>query len=210
MKRFLTLVLLLLVPALVIGKASVGGTTAPDGAAIQLDLPGTEHLKNKGGSDGAGLCVFTSISHSSRWQSVGVLDDFRDWMTKHPGGGYPRKVDAMIAQICKERGVPKPDYLQVEGNDLSILKEACKSGRMPGITYCYSPTGRYNGQRIAHMTSLVHADDKGNFCVLDNNYPGANNYEWMDEATFKKVYTGGGGGWCVILLPAGPPPIPHN
>ncbi len=80
---------------------------------------------------------------------------------------------------------------------------------MPGVTYSFSPTKRYGGARIAHMVSLVHADDQW-FCVLDNNYPGLDKYEWMSPAEFLKTYTGGGGGWAVILLDRGPPPLPWN
>ncbi len=187
--------------------ASVGGPRNADGTELQCDLPGDQHLKNCGGSDGAGLCVFTSISHSARWQNVDVLKDFRDWMRHHPGGGYPKKVDQMIASICKEKGVPRPDYVQAEGSGLEILKAACKSGRMPGVTYSFSPTGRYGGARISHMVSLPHADDRW-FVVLDNNFP--QTYEWMSPAEFQKTYTGGGGGWCVVLLSPAPPPPPHQ
>jgi hypothetical protein len=190
--------------------AKVGGPVAPDGTTeINCDLPGDLHLKNKGGSDGAGLCVFTSIAHSARWQNVPSLEDFRDWMTKHPGGGYPQKVTQMILRKCQETGVPEPAYVQVEGKDLEILKLACKTGRMPAVTYSYSPTGRYGGGRIAHMVSLPHADNAW-FCVLDNNYPGVDAYEWMSPDEFQKTYSAGGNGWSVILLSPGPPPVPRN
>src|SRR4051812_23148361 len=95
-----------------VAKAVVAGNVAPDGTEIQIDLPAERHLKNKGGSDGSGLCVFTSIQHSADWQSVLPLQDFRDWMTRRPGGGYPQKVEKMIDALCKEKGVPVPDYLQ--------------------------------------------------------------------------------------------------
>lgn len=154
-------------------------------------------------------CVFTSINHSAYWQNVEVLQKFRDWMTKHPGGGYPSKVDKMIKQVCQESGVPVPDYIQIEGGDLEPLKLACRTGRMPGITYCFSPSGRYGGQRIAHMVSLVHLDDKW-AAILDNNYPGEDKLEWLTIDEFKRTYMGNGGGWGVILLNPGPPPIPCN
>ena len=188
--------------------AAVAGPIAPDGTEIQCDLPLSMHLRNKGGSDGAGLCVFTSIEHAAKWQGVAALDGFRDWMTRHPGGGYPSKVDRMIDKICGERGVEKPQYIQVEGRDLEILKLACKTGRMPSVTYGRSPTGRYGGRLIYHLVSLPHADGK-TFAVLDNNYPG--NYEWMTPEEFTRAYTAAGGnGWAVILLDDGPPPPPFN
>lgn len=189
--------------------ARVGGPVSADGVEVQIDLPGDQHLRNVGGSDGAGLCVFTSIDHSARWQNVQPLIGFRDWMRKHPGGGYPTKVDQMISRICQEKNTPKPEYIQIEGSDTSLLVKACQAGLMPAITYGISPTGRYGGQRIPHMVSLMHADGN-NFVILDNNYPGVERYEWMNATEFKRSYTIVGGGWAVILLPPGPPPIPKN
>jgi hypothetical protein len=194
--------------------ASVGGPIAPDGSEIQVDLPGELHRKNSGGmgpggpGTGSGLCVFTSIEHAAIWQNVTQLNGFQKWMTSKPGGGYPEKVDKMIAEFCAERKLPVPKYLQVQGNDLEILKLALNTGRMPGITYSYSPSGRYGGQRIAHMVNLVHGDGK-NWCVLDNNFPGADKYEWMNTQEFVRAYTAGEG-WSVILLSPPPPPSPRN
>lgn len=206
LNRFLPLLALLAVSGAALG-ATVGGNVAPDGKTeVHCDLPQHEHLRNKGGSDGAGLCVFTSIDHSARWQNVPALVGFRDWMTRYPGGGTPTKVDAKIKELCRERAVNEPAYLQYVGKDLDILKLACQSGRMPGVTYRYSPTGRYGGQKIWHMVTLVHADDKY-FAILDNNYPGS--IEWMTPAEFRPVFTEGGG-WAFVLLNPGPPPPPKN
>lgn len=197
-------------------EAKVGGPISPDGQEeIQCDLPGELHKRNTGGigprgpGSGAGLCVFTSIEHSAIHQNVPELLGFQKWMTHRPGGGYPEKVDKMVSVFCKERGVPVPRYLQVEGGDMEILKLACKTGRMPGVTYCWSPTGRYSGKYIAHMVNIVHASDEW-ACVLDNNYPGEDRYEWMSWSEFRKTFMGNGGGWAVILLPPGPPPAPTN
>lgn len=187
-------------------SASVGGLETPEGAPAQCPMPPEQRLKNKGGSDGSGLCVFTSIAHSARWQGVEVLQDFRDWMTKHPGGGYPTKVDSMIEKICKERSVEKPRYIQVQNGDLDILIKACQTRRMPAITYSFSPSGRYSGGRISHMVSLIHADGKF-WGILDNNY--IEEIEWLSTEEFTKTF-GGKSGWAVILLDAGPPPDPRN
>lgn len=189
--------------------ARVNGRENVDGVKIQCDLPGSLHLRNTGGSDGAGLCVFTSIAHSARWQNIPLLVDFRDWMRKYPGGGYPEKVTAKINQIAKEKGVEPPEYIQVVNRDLEILRKACASGRMVCVTYSVSPTGRYGGSRIAHMVNLVHAD-KDNFVILDNNYPGDNSYEWLNEEEFLRTYAGRGSGWAVIFLTPGPPPAPMD
>lgn len=191
--------------------AKVLGRVHEDGTEIRCDLDPALHQKNTGGSDGAGLCVFASMRHTGLWQGDEVFTELFHWMKKHPGGSYPQKTDQMIAKFCQEKGLPKPRYLQVEGGDLEILKKACKSGRMPSVTYSYSPSGRYGGSRISHMVSLPHADDR-HFVVLDNNYPGRADkeevYEWLTPAEFAKVYDPG---WAVILLdPPGPPARPYN
>src|SRR4051812_43190599 len=145
------LLALLVVPIL---GATVGGPVAPNGTEIACDLPKDLQVKNRGGSDGAGLCVFASLKHSSQWQNIDATRSIFEWMFNHPGGGWPEKVDQVIAQICKEKGSPRPDYIQVQGKDLAILKLASKTGRMPAVTYSVSPTGRYGGRTIAHMVSL--------------------------------------------------------
>jgi len=188
--------------------AVVNGYRSPSGADIHCDLPGLFHIKNRGGSDGLGLCVFASLSHSSEWQNLPTRHFF-EWMKKHPGGGWPEKVDKMIKKYCDEKGIDVPDYVQIQSDDLEVLKLACQTGRMPGVTYSFSPTGRYGGAKIAHMVSLVHADDEW-FAVLDNNYPGDNKIEWMSPNEFLRTYKGGRTGWCVIFLDSGPPPLPYN
>ncbi len=221
--RYLAAGLLLLLPTLAIPTnarddseftPSIFGATvskepvAPDGTQIQNDLPIVLHTRNRGGSDGAGLCVMTSIQHSAFWQNVELLWNFQQWASQYPGGSYPSKVDKQIDQLAKQRGMDKPRYIQVESADIEVLKLACKTGRIPGVTYSFSPSGRYGGARIAHMVTLLHADDKW-FCVMDNNFP--QTYEWMSPAEFQRSYTGGGRtGWSVIFLDPGPPPCPKN
>jgi hypothetical protein len=64
-----------------------GGRTSPDGAEeIQIDLPGSQQMKNTGGKDGAGLCVFASMRHSGRWCDEPVFSGLFEWMKRHPGG----------------------------------------------------------------------------------------------------------------------------
>lgn len=142
-------------------------------------------------------------------QNVPALLEFPKWLIQKgiPGGGYPQKVADLIPQIAKDRGMPTPDYIQVEGGDLEILKLAAKTGRFPCVTYAVSPTGRYSGQRIAHMVNAPAAGAGGKWwAVLDNNYVGADAYEWMSESEFARAYAPG---WAVILLNPGPPPPPR-
>lgn len=185
---------------------------AKDGTPVHIDLPPALHLRNTGGSDGSGLCVFTSINHSAYYQNSILLQDFQKWMRQFPGGGWPEQVDRKIKELARARKDQTPAFIQIETNDLDILRTACRTGRSPGVTYSFSPTGRYNGQRISHMVSLVAAaagkgpDGKGWWCILDNNYP--KSYEWMSEGQFLRTYSRGRQGWAVILLDPGPPPVP--
>ena len=179
-----------------------GGRTSPDGAEeIQIDLPGSQQMKNTGGKDGAGLCVFTSIEHSGRWQNVDSILGLQQKMTREQGGGYPSKVEKMLAKYCDGA-----QYLQYEGSDPALIKLALTTGRMPSVTYGYSP--RYSG-KIAHMVNAVHLTERW-AAILDNNFPGDTKYEWMTPAEFKKRWVSGGGGWCVVVLAPPPPPMPYN
>lgn len=195
----------LLTPISAIDRATIGGTTSPDGVEVQIDLPREFQLRNRGGSDGAGLCVFASLQHAARWQDVEPLTEIFEWMTTRPGGGWPEKVDRVIDDLCRARKVAKPAYLQIEGTDLDLLRRACRTGRMPAVTFSFSPAGRYGGARISHMVNLVHVDEH-RIAILDNNFPGS--IEWMTPAQFLRTYTGGRKGWAVILLADGPPPPP--
>lgn len=188
--------------------ATVGGNIAPDGRQIHNDLPEDLHRRNTS-SRGQGCCVFTSIHHAALWQDVPALHEFPKWLQAKglPGGGYPGNVKERITKICKERGVPEPAYIQVEGRDLEILKLACRSGRIPAVTYMRSPTGRYGGSGIAHMVSMPHCDEKY-VGILDNNY--IHSIEWMSPDEYLRVCNGGRDYWAVILLDAGPPPAPEN
>jgi hypothetical protein len=202
--RLVVLLSLLHPLAAAAGPSQVGGRLSPDGKEeIALDLPGSEHMKNVPGRDGAGCCVFTSIEHAGRWANVEQLRGFQQKVAKNePGGGWPSKLDRMLAKYA-----PQVEYVQYSGTDPSILRLALKTGRMPGVTYGYSP--RYGG-RIAHMVNLVHLSDRW-AAVLDNNFPGENQYEWMSPGEFLYRWKlGDTQGWAVIPLAPPPPPIPVN
>lgn len=203
MPRLSALAAIVFLP-LTLAAGSVG-PASPSGAQPQLDFP-TELQRRNTESKGLGLCVFTSIHHASVFQDTWATQEFPKWIKDHgiAGGGYPQKVDSLIKQIAADRKVPVPDYVQVEGKDLEILRLACRTGRMPCVTYSYSCTGRYGGQRIAHMVNLVNADAQW-FTILDNNYPGQSNYEWDSPAEFSRAYADG---WSVIFLDEPPPPVP--
>lgn len=176
--------------------------TSPAGTRATVDLPTAQHMRNVGGSDGAGLCVFTSIQHAAYWQGVNTLDGFREWMRRRPGGGWPGKVDQMLSQFCREKGIPVPDYVQHTGGDDAFLELALLTDRMPSVTY----DGRDDFYRsfIYHMVNLAHMDAT-RAAIIDNNRPGV--WLWMTRADFLNRWRGSNGGWAVVLL--APPPPPH-
>lgn len=180
---------------------------SPDGVKAVIDLPTARHIKNVGGSDGAGLCVFTSVQHSADWQNVRTLDGFREWMRRRPGGGWPQKLDEMLAQFCRERGVSVPQYIQHTGGDESFLELALQTDRFPAVTYAGMDDfyrDRFNRPaQIAHMVNVAHLDDKW-AAIIDNNRPGV--WVWMSRRDFLTRWRANDGGWAVVLLDAPPPP----
>lgn len=205
--RTITAILAVLLSLHASGATVTKTAVAPDGTEIQCDLPVDLQVRNRGGSDGAGLCVFASLKHAAVWQNVEALESIFEWMFTHPGGGWPEKVDQVIGQICKDKGVPKPDYIHIHGSDLEPIKLALKTGRIVCVTYSFSPSGRYGGQKIAHMVNVLHCDDQ-RVCLLDNNFPGT--YEWMTPQEFLRSYAYRGPGWAIVFLAEGPPPAPFN
>jgi len=192
-KKFLAIALLLFV-----GQA-VAGPVAPDGKTeVQVDYPAHQQFHNIGGTDGAGLCVFCSGEFMAGWQNVRQLKGWVQWMHKtHRGGGWPAKVDKMIAEYCATKNAPIPDYIQYEGSDVEVLDLALKTGRMAAVTY--GPD---------HMVDLIHFDQNYG-CFLDNNHPGK--FIWMTRAdAIRKMKAGGRKYWMWTLLAPPPPPVPHN
>lgn len=180
-----------------------GGKTSPDGTTqIQCDLPRSQKMHNVGGTDGAGLCVFTSIDWAMIYQNEPAGRHFRKDMEGERGGGWPEKVTKMMAKYA-----PEVQYIQDTSGDPEILKAILASGRIACVTYCGYDCHYQGG--IAHMVCLVSYDDKW-ACVSDNNYCEDTQFVWMSPDEFVKRWRGNGGGWVVCLLSPPPPPIPHN
>jgi hypothetical protein len=171
-----------------------GGAVSPDGKTeVVCDLPVEMRHRNRGGSDGIGLCVFASIDHAALWsndvQTIGLFQK----MFKEPGGGYPSKVQAMMKKYA-----PGAAYLQYEGRDPSVLEMALKTGRMPSVTY--------GGD---HMVNLIYLGNVWAAC-LDNNAVGEKEIRWFKRDQFLRVWCAGGNGWAVVLLCPRPPVPPRN
>jgi hypothetical protein len=201
MKRWFSIPWLLLILTTGASAAPVlGGAVSPDGQTkIAIDFPLALRHHNTAGRDGAGLCVFWSITHAARWQKETPLEDLGTLMEKEKGGGWPERVDKVLTKYGAE-----VDYAQYEGRDPVALKVALSGKRMPCVTY----SGRdphYKGS-IAHMVNLVHFDERW-VAILDNNYIGVNDLVWMTPDEFLERWRGKGSGWAIFLLhePPNPP-----
>ncbi len=205
MRKLLSLAALVVLSGAVLAFDPRPEPISPDGTRAVIDLPTSQHMRNVGGSDGSGLCVFTSIQHAAYWQNVRDLDGFRAWMQRRPGGGWPQKVDQMFAQFSREKGVNAAAYLQHTGGDESFLELALKTDRVPCVTYA----GRddFYGGRIAHMVNLAHLDAT-RAAIIDNNRPGV--WLWMTRSEFLSRWRDMQGGWAVVLLADPPPPLPES
>jgi hypothetical protein len=194
-------------------KAKIGGNIAPDGKTeIQCDFP-ADKMRQNTTSQGQGCCVWTSIHHAAVWQNCPAYQEAPAWIQAHaiPGAAGPADVQKYLPLIANDHGFAAPAIMNYRGSDLEILKLACKTGRVASALYTRSPTGRYDGEPISHFVNPLHADDKW-VAVLDNNFIGPDQIEWMSPEEFKKIWTSDGktNGWLVILLTPPPPPPPHN
>lgn len=210
MKRLFAVALILLIAtAAPAGDAHVDGNRHM-GREVIVDLPKDLHVRNTGGTDGAGLCVWASITMNARWLDDPKLAEFFDRMKKETGGGWPERV----AQKMKE-WAPDVPYVQYEGRDrkkiAAILDLAMKTGR--GACVTYGRGERYNNETIAHMVFLAHLDPANGpqpyGAIIDNNFPGT--WEWMSrEEMIDRICHPNGSGWVIVFLDSPPPPIPSN
>lgn len=178
---------------------------SPGGKTATISLPTEMHQRNTGGSDGYGLCVFTSAEMAGwGWQNLEELHGFQKWMEKRPGGGWPDKFDDMLAQFCEEKGVEVPPYIQHVGGDTRFLELCMKTRRAPCITY--AGMDDFYNEDIAHMVVLAHFDDT-DACILDNNRPGK--WLWMtrEQQVSRWHLNTAGKGWAYVFLTTPPPPV---
>lgn len=195
-----------------------------DGSRIVFDLPADQHMQNVGGSDGAGLCVYTSITLAAKWQNTKELFSFRKFAEGRPGGAYPEKIDADLKVYAKRYNVAIPGYVQHTGGDEAFLDLCAQTRRMPGITYA-GADDFYDGP-ILHMVNLAHLDGF-RAAIQDNNRAGKWTYDtrkrilqrWkgLDDdgkdllvpvrEGLRTLWIPAGGGWAFVWLTPPPPPI---
>lgn len=193
--------LMLALPAvLALCLTAVGMDFKRDVSGAAIDLPLSQHHRNTGGSDGAGLCVYSAGRHAAKWQNLPTAEGVQAWMERHPGGSYPEKLDATLKQYFRERGEPVPAYFQHTGGDEQVLDLLIKTRRMPCMTYAGCDDFYGTNTVIAHMVSGVHLD-AGKGAILDNNRPGG--FLWMTRKELLDRWRGVDAGGRSLLVRAG-------
>ena len=164
----------------------LGPTTA------NAPIPPALHLKNTGGSDGAGLCVPSSLTINGRYQGVPGIEDILPLARTRPGGYGPDKLAGLLRET-----VPGEKYASYVGTDTAVLAKLSAQGLPVGATM---NTGQLYGYRpIHHMVSLAHYDERADLaCVVDNNEPGT--FVWMKAREFARRWIDGGTGWAFVWL----------
>lgn len=167
------------------------------GVTANAPIPPSLHIRNEGGSDGAGLCVISSILCNGRYQDVPGLESGKDsllWRTAkgRPGGYSPDK----LANLVNET-MPGEKWASYVGRDTSMMEKLSSQGYPVGMTM---NTGRqYGYMPIHHMVSLIHYSKKdGVACVVDNNDPG--HYHWMPTTEVDRRAFDGGVIWLWTWL----------
>ena len=191
---------LLVVALALVGQPDRRGeetTTLPQykGVTASAPIPPDLHVQNEGGSNGAGLCVISSVLCNGQYQGVpGLVGEGKGsklWITakRRPGGYYPDKLAKLV-----EETVPGETYASYNDTDPALLDKLSRAGYPIGATM---NTGAMYGYRpIHHMISLIHFRQGGTACVVDNNDPGK--YHWMPAAEFQRRWIDGGTGWAWI------------
>lgn len=195
------------VAALALSLSGVARAQAPDfrgeahtavptyrGESASAPIPPSLHVKNEGGSDGAGLCVISSILANGMYQGVPGLEGGKGsqlWRTakSRPGGYEPGKLTRLIDEVHPGEG--KFSYY---GSDTRVLDRLSRDGYPIGATM--GTGARYGYRPIAHMVSLLHYREDGAACVVDNNFPGE--YTWMPAGEFARRWKSWGEGWAWI------------
>lgn len=224
MKR-IALAIVLLLSSTLLAFDPTPVPVSPDGINAVIDLPTSQHMRNTGGSDGSGLCVYTAVTMAARWQNVTSMFDFRKFAEGRPGGSYPEKLASDIKTYSARNGRRPEPYVQHTGGDETFLDLCMKTRRAACITYAGNGDGFYDST-VAHMLLLAELDAT-HAATIDNNRPGF--FIWMTRtqllARWKGLNDDGtpslvpfhnglrlswapvGGGWMFAWLAPPPPPV---
>lgn len=151
------------------------------GVKANAPIPPNLHFKNTGGSDGAGLCVDTSVTIAGAYLG---LEDF--WKLgqsslmvdarKNPGGSWPEKLERELKEHY-----PNASWYSWE----SPTTEQVADFSSQGLPVCTTTnTGAlYGYDYIYHYIVNIHCDDDIAM-IVDSNDPGK--YHAMPRAEYDR------------------------
>lgn len=170
----------------------LGGLVSPDGKVQAIALPATISWPRNIAAKGLGCCGMRALDYAARWQNVPALVELPERIRDggQPGGCWPERVDALMAQYGKGVG-----YWNDTSGSLELIEAAVKSQRMACIDYGgFDP---HYKEPIAHCVNVVACDlDLGWVAILDNNFPSTDQIVWMGVGEFRRRWHG----WCYGLL----------
>jgi hypothetical protein len=170
-------------------------TPAYRGERASAPIGREHHIRNEGGSDGAGLCVYSSVIIAGAYQGVADLDRLKQsqlwrYVKARPGGSYPEKLarDLNAVYPLEQTG---ERWSQYTGTDTSVIDKLSRAGYPVCSTM---DTGAlYEYRKIHHMITLAHYRKDGWVCVVDNNNPGK--FHWMPAKEYDRRAFDGGTLW---------------
>jgi hypothetical protein len=178
------------------------------GVRASAPIPVELHVRNEGGSNGAGLCVISSVLSAGMSQGIPGLDrpghdeatggekpgkGSQLWRTakSRPGGYSPDKLASLLNQI-----MPDQKWVSYVGTDPTEIEKLTKAGYRVCATM---NTGQqYSYRPIHHMINVIHYETNGWACVVDNNDPGK--FHWMPAAEYARRSIDGGTLWAFAWL----------
>ena len=175
------------------------------GVAIPRPIDPKFHMRNEGGSNGAGLCVISSVIANGNAQGVPGLDAPDQngaigkgsplWTTakRRPGGYSPDKLARLVDEV-----MPSETYASFITRDpeelAAKLEQLSKEGYKVGITMNTGQLYRY--MPIHHMVSNDYFRRDGYAAIVDNNRPGF--WSFMPAKEMVRRSFDGGVAWLWI------------
>lgn len=170
-------------------------TDSWQGQHASAPIPDKFHIRNEGGSDGLGLCVYASAVMAGATQGVADLAELKQSaLWKHaksrPGGSWPEKLakDLNTVYPFEKYGERWQQYV---GTDFDILAQWSDQGRV--VCSTMNTGALYNYKPIHHMINVIGFKRGGYAGVVDNNEPGVR--RWMPAKEFERRAIDGGTAW---------------
>lgn len=154
------------------------------GPAASADFPKDMVVKNRGGSDGAGIPVSACLETVARKLGIKELDGFTNFSAERPGGQWPEKVTGQIDAYTK--GAIHVTWAEASGGTWKPYVAAeVENGNLPVLLLSAKLQG-YGGNEVAHSIIVINCrlvPPVGDYVLtyVDCNFPGKQFTTWAGE-----------------------------